>query len=436
MCGTCSFKNCFSGGWVVGTCPHTVIYAAKCLLRGESPRDFVDLLKSMKHMPNVVIADMANKIASCGNRENANMFHPFEGRFAEATPENVTEANAGTRTWNISCLGNTVATSSDLIHQGYNPTSGSSDHYAFFDWFHEGNCNDPVEILRNSSLVQGLAGIIDTQAAEQFFNSLKRDLYFLNQMSAAFHVFSFRLLLQFHNEDVNKELYMQQQRATSLNLSFNELGQIYHDMDISGVQTLFSEENTTVIENLIQATDTQEFNTFPEPIYYASRVSTRPHNIIEVVPVENNALLSAFNRKVDEFLGVTDSIDGNDLLQLNNNIRYATTTLYKRPDHTRLLQVKANWLNGVYMQTQGGSNYCGLCVVNNIIGPNINGEFIVTADEMDRAADEMWLNLALDPTVVISTEIPVLRDIEGFYSTDSYTGTTRIFCRQIKSYYS
>ncbi|PIK60069.1 hypothetical protein BSL78_02974 [Apostichopus japonicus] len=48
-----------TGGWGSMVCPHGVVYAAKFLLRAESPRDVIDLIKSMKYLPNVVIVDMA-----------------------------------------------------------------------------------------------------------------------------------------------------------------------------------------------------------------------------------------------------------------------------------------------------------------------------------------------------------------------------------------
>ena len=49
-----------SGGWVSMVCNHGVVYALKFVLRAESPRDYVDLLLSMKHQPNVTVSDMAN----------------------------------------------------------------------------------------------------------------------------------------------------------------------------------------------------------------------------------------------------------------------------------------------------------------------------------------------------------------------------------------
>jgi len=47
-----------AGGVVTASCPHGVVYAMKVLLRGESVRDHVDLLLSMKHLPDLVVNDM------------------------------------------------------------------------------------------------------------------------------------------------------------------------------------------------------------------------------------------------------------------------------------------------------------------------------------------------------------------------------------------
>ena len=57
-----------SGGWVFGCCNHGIVYVLKFVLRAESPRDYVDLLLSMKFQPNVTIIDMANMVAAHGNK--------------------------------------------------------------------------------------------------------------------------------------------------------------------------------------------------------------------------------------------------------------------------------------------------------------------------------------------------------------------------------
>ena len=71
---------------------HKVVHVLKFVLRAEGPRDYVDLLLSMKHQPNVVIIDMAHMVAAHGNIRKPGMFAPFEGW---ATAANIQEAQDG-----------------------------------------------------------------------------------------------------------------------------------------------------------------------------------------------------------------------------------------------------------------------------------------------------------------------------------------------------
>ena len=52
---------------------------AQFVLRAESPRDYVDLLLSMKHQPNVIITDMPQMVAAHGNKRQPRMLAPFNG---------------------------------------------------------------------------------------------------------------------------------------------------------------------------------------------------------------------------------------------------------------------------------------------------------------------------------------------------------------------
>ncbi|CAC5385991.1 unnamed protein product [Mytilus coruscus] len=75
--------------------------------------------------------------------------------------------------------------------------------FNLFDWFHEDNTKDVKEILRKVSLVEGLVSVTNSQLVEQLFNSMRKDLYFLNRKSPGVHVLICRLMLQFHNEKSN-----------------------------------------------------------------------------------------------------------------------------------------------------------------------------------------------------------------------------------------
>ena len=71
------------------------MYALKFVIRAEGPRDYVDLLLSMRYQPNVVLVDMAHMVAAHGNIRKPGMFSPYNGRVAPATPENIQAAKEG-----------------------------------------------------------------------------------------------------------------------------------------------------------------------------------------------------------------------------------------------------------------------------------------------------------------------------------------------------
>ena len=72
-----------------------MIYALKFVLRAESPRDYIDILLSMKHQPNIVISVVAKRPAAHGNIRQPDMFWPFRGMVAEPTEENINAARDG-----------------------------------------------------------------------------------------------------------------------------------------------------------------------------------------------------------------------------------------------------------------------------------------------------------------------------------------------------
>ena len=92
------------GGWAVGCCPHGIVYAIKSLLRAESPRDYIDLERSLKHRSNICVADIAHLIATHGKKTLHGFYHPHGGRIAEATEENMVIANAGNASFELPCL--------------------------------------------------------------------------------------------------------------------------------------------------------------------------------------------------------------------------------------------------------------------------------------------------------------------------------------------
>ncbi len=92
------------------------------------------------------------------------MFSPNDGRIAPATDENIEAARKGDQVVNFDFL---TEPRRDDSSSNAHPLTGTSQHFMLFDWFHQENCKQLTEILRRSSLVEQLAGRVNTQAAEQ-----------------------------------------------------------------------------------------------------------------------------------------------------------------------------------------------------------------------------------------------------------------------------
>ena len=84
-----------SGGVMLGMCTHGVVHCMKFMLTYESPRDIVDLLKSLKYHPNVTICDIPQQVVNHGNKREEGMFGDNNGMICENTPENIKDAEEG-----------------------------------------------------------------------------------------------------------------------------------------------------------------------------------------------------------------------------------------------------------------------------------------------------------------------------------------------------
>ncbi len=75
------------------------------------------------------------------------------------------------------------------------PLSGSSEHYALYDRFHEDNTKDPKDGIRRVDLVPELSGWLNTQTAEQLFAGMagmRTNNNFMNMLTPSAHVFLMR----------------------------------------------------------------------------------------------------------------------------------------------------------------------------------------------------------------------------------------------------
>ncbi|XP_077969268.1 HMG domain-containing protein 3-like [Styela clava] len=158
-----------SGGWASAVCPHGIVHAIKFVLRAESPRDFVDILLSMKNQPNITVIDMANMlVVAHGNKRKDRMFHPSNGMVVEPTDENIRLADKGSLRISLPWVFKDGANPSSTSNA--HPITGSSVRMCLFDTFHQTNVTKKREILRRVGHIAELRGILNTQVAEQLFS--------------------------------------------------------------------------------------------------------------------------------------------------------------------------------------------------------------------------------------------------------------------------
>ena len=407
----------FIGGWAVGTCRHGIVYCIKNLLRSESPRDYIDLQRSLKHRPNIAISDVAHLVASLGNKTVPGFFGPNEGRLATATEENITKAEAGEK-FHAPFL---VEPEQDFDpnDQDTNPCTGSRQHLSLYDVFHEGNCKKRTEILRRSSLLKEITGIVDTQAVEQTFSSCKKDIYFLNNLTPTNHMFVVRLIFHLRNKQKNNDKF-KQQSSIFKSLSTNDLGQITENYN-SAINIKNLKNTTNPKENLETVTENARSHQSPckSVIGNDSLHATtpfKPGGNISDIPRTNNLeneitfMKECLTASFASFQHLTTA----EQTALRRNQSYVDTVLFRSASTNRSNQVRTTETHLGRFQTQGHTNYCGLCALNNaVLEANP-----FTIDELNLLADELWVSMLNDPSHGPVIPVEPMRDREGFYSVE------------------
>ncbi|XP_051787215.1 uncharacterized protein LOC114656598 [Erpetoichthys calabaricus] len=212
-----------SGGWAVIMCPCGVVYSVKFNIRAESPKDYADMLLYWMHIPNMVVYDFARGLVNhCKLREPERpLFNPNEGQLAEATCDNIEMAVKENLKINLPWLNAKKITPDSNCH----PVTGSAEHYALYDTFHQYNIMDEKDVLRRISLVPELQGWINSQRAEQFFAEMRKNNYFLNMLSPSAHVFLMRSIIHQHNQSVNQKALAELRKiCPGIKIAFDSTG--------------------------------------------------------------------------------------------------------------------------------------------------------------------------------------------------------------------
>ena len=138
-----------------------VLYAIKFVVRAESPREYVDIILSMNHQPNIGLIDKANLVAAHGHNRQFGLFSPHNGMLLEPPTRNMESPSA--QVLNVDLSGLEIT---ECAEEGCHPVNGSRSHLFLLDKFHEGNVRNPKEILCHIQYAPQLNGSINTQREE------------------------------------------------------------------------------------------------------------------------------------------------------------------------------------------------------------------------------------------------------------------------------
>ena len=152
------------------------------------------MILSFRKAPDVLISDIPDMIAKHAEKRMPGFFKPYDGRVAEPTPHNIALAKDNNLSVDIPWLNKVVSTDAD--RKGFRRLS-------LYDAFHERNSRVESEVLRRTRHVARLAGLLNTEVAEQLHRSLVSDRYFLNTMTPSNHIFLFRTIINEKNEQKN-----------------------------------------------------------------------------------------------------------------------------------------------------------------------------------------------------------------------------------------
>ena len=163
---------------------------------------------------------------------------PFPVRLLDPTPENVKQASEGKVLVNLPWL----KLKKKPADKDGHPLTGSSQHFALNDVFHQGNSKDQCEVLRKLELVPEFAGLISSQCAEQLFSGMRKNNYFLNQTTPSTHIFLQRNILHHYNMARNQKIKNQYSKIVppDVSLQFDSYGRVVLGMGLNNYAHLSS----------------------------------------------------------------------------------------------------------------------------------------------------------------------------------------------------
>jgi hypothetical protein len=186
-----------NNGIMIACCPHEVVYGFKFLTRSEGSRDVLDLLRSFRVMPRVVIYDNAENLAAHIRKTLGDDFlGPLNGRICAPTAENVAMIER--------CIAH------GKLPFPVQPTS----RLVLFDEFHYAQARSMRDKCRYPALLKQK---INTQAAEHINSAMKRKLAQRSQMDWQLHWLDVLLCFSDWNEGKNHQMALRLNTASFRN---------------------------------------------------------------------------------------------------------------------------------------------------------------------------------------------------------------------------
>ncbi|XP_030581204.1 uncharacterized protein LOC115777435 [Archocentrus centrarchus] len=193
------------------SCVHGVVYYINFLFWTESARDHADGLLSFKHFPTCYISDVASQVAHhTNNRTGQKFFQPQDGRLCAPTTDNIKLAGKKKLKIDMQWVKNLRSQLPVQKEQDTNrmaaihPVTRTSERYSLYDRFHQINPRDPEEKLRSLSICPALRRGVKSVVAEEFNRELASLQYSWSQMKESHFKQTVRVLIDLHNEKINR----------------------------------------------------------------------------------------------------------------------------------------------------------------------------------------------------------------------------------------
>lgn len=221
------------GGILHFSCMHGIVYYVNFLYWMESARDHCDGLLSFKRFPTCFISDVAGQVARhTNNRTKQLFFQPHDGRLCAPTQENINKAAQKALHVDMEWVKNLKSPLPQQIKgnidrfSAQHPVTGTSERYSLYDRFHQKNQRRPEEKLRSINISPTLRKEVNTAVAEQLNRELASVRYSLCQMKETHFKQTVRVLIELHNEKINRRFQVEIEAMCNAQLSVGLSGML------------------------------------------------------------------------------------------------------------------------------------------------------------------------------------------------------------------